>query len=146
MFAVYLSVFTSTFLAATFVPVPSEVVVLAAASNEQINFLLLWLVATAGNTLGAVVNYWLGRFSSRFQKRKWWPATEVQMRRAESWFQRYGIWSLLFAWLPLVGDPLTLIAGVLRVRLLSFVLLVGLGKGLRFAAVIYLINRAVFAG
>lgn len=140
MFALYLSVFVSTFLAATFLPVPSEVAVLAAASNDHVNLLLLWLLATCGNTLGAMVNWWLGRFAIQFQDRKWWPASAAQMKQAEAWFQRFGIWSLLFAWVPILGDPLTLVAGLLKVRLRWFVLLVAFGKAMRFAVLIGLIS------
>lgn len=141
MFAVYLGVFASAFLAATFVPIASEVAVLGAASHSQVNLTILWLVATAGNTLGSIINWALGGYSSRFQDRRWWPVSATQMQRAGEAFNRYGIWTLLLAWLPIVGDPLTIIAGVLRVRLCWFVLLVGIGKAARFAVVI-----GLFAG
>lgn len=140
MLGIYLGVFVSTFLAATFLPVPSEVTVLAAAAHDKISLPLLWLVASVGNTLGAVANWCLGRFAITLQDLRWWPANPSQMRRAETWFSRYGLWTLLFAWLPIVGDPLTLIAGVLRVPLPMFVLLVGLGKALRFAIVVGLLG------
>ena len=140
MISIYLSVLISTFLAATFVPVPSEVAVLAALSHDQTNVVLLWLIATTGNTLGAVLNWCLGRYSLRFQTRRWWPASPSQMQRAENWFSRYGIWSLLLAWVPIIGDPITLIAGVLRVRLPLFVCLVAVGKAARFALLLGLVG------
>lgn len=96
----------------------------------------LWLSATAGNVLGSVVNYYLGTAVSRFEGRRWFPVSRQAMDKAQRQFQKYGTLSLLFAWLPIVGDPLTLIAGVFRVRFGLFLLLVFLGKGLRYAVVI----------
>ena len=99
---------------------------------------LLWIAATSGNTLGAIINWWLGRYFIHWQDRRWFPISKEKLEKATVHFNRYGIWSLLFAWLPIVGDPLTFIAGMLRVRLGLFILLVGLGKGLRYAAIVWL--------
>jgi len=99
---------------------------------------MLWpaiAVAAAGNTAGAVVNWLLGRFLSQFSERRWYPLTQAQQQRASAWFQRFGLWSLLFAWLPVVGDPLTVVAGVLRVRFLPFLALVAVGKTARYVIV-----------
>jgi membrane protein YqaA with SNARE-associated domain len=95
------------------------------------------LVATLGNTLGAVVNWLLGLFLLRFRERRWFYFNQRQIENAQAWFQRYGFWSLLFAWLPIVGDALTLVAGVMRVRLWLFLLLVGGGKALRYISVVF---------
>ena len=133
----YLALFGSAFLAATILPFYSEVV-LYAMLRDGGDPLALLLVATAGNTLGAVVNWGLGRYLLHFQDRRWFYFKPAQIEKAQHWFQRYGVWTLLLAWLPVGGDPLTFIAGVMRVRLDLFVLLVGLGKGLRYAAVIWL--------
>jgi len=126
-----LSLFVSAFLAATFLPLSSEVLLLALlqAGGEPI---LLVAVASVGNTLGSVVNWLLGHFLLRFQDRRWFYFTPAQIERAQHWFQRYGLWSLLFTWVPLLGDGLTLIGGVMRVRLWLFVLLVGTGKTVRY--------------
>ncbi len=139
-----LAVFTSAFLAATVLPFSSEVVLAAALADESLSRWLLWTAATAGNTLGAVINWGLGRFAAQFSNRRWFPATAEQMARAETWMQRYGQWSLLLAWLPVVGDALTVAAGVLRVRLTVFVLLVGKGKGARYAAVVAGVDALVY--
>lgn len=97
---------------------------------------VLFVLATLGNTSGAVVNWALGRFCRHWAGRRWFPFSHEQMTRAGERFGRYGIWSLLFAWVPVVGDPLTFAAGILRVRFLPFLVLVGLGKSVRYAAVI----------
>ena len=106
---------------------------LIAATDHDI--VVLWLLATAGNTLGGIVNWVLGLYCLRWQDRSWFPFRPAQLERAEKWFSRYGTWTLLLAWLPIVGDPLTFAAGVLRVRLLVFVILVAAGKGARYAMV-----------
>ena len=124
--------FTSAFLAATFVPFASELTLaagIAAGGSPS------WLVVTAtfGNTLGAVVNWVFGRFVEHFRDRKWFPADTEHLQRAQAWFQRYGVWSLLLAWLPIVGDALTVAAGIMRVHIVPFLILSGTGKGLRYA-------------
>ncbi|MCB1958354.1 MAG: DedA family protein [Rhodocyclaceae bacterium] len=133
----YLALFGSAFLAATILPFYSEVVLYALLRDGGDPWVLV-LVATAGNTLGAVVNWWLGRYLLYFQDRRWFYFKPAQIEKAQRWFQRYGVWTLLLAWLPVGGDPLTLIAGVMRVRLDVFVALVGLGKGLRYISIVWL--------
>ena len=96
------------------------------------------MVATAGNSLGSAVNWVLGRFLTRFEDRRWFPFKPESLHRGQAWFQKYGIWSLLFAWLPLGGDALTFIAGVMKVRFEVFFVLTAIGKGARYA-VLYLI-------
>jgi membrane protein YqaA with SNARE-associated domain len=93
---------------------------------------LLLLVATAGNVLGSAVNWWLGCGIERFQGRRWFPASPAALDRAAGWYRRHGRWSLLLSWVPVIGDPLTVIAGVLREPLASFLLLVTLAKGGRY--------------
>lgn len=124
-----------SFLAATLLPGGSELLFagLLAAGHDP---LALWLWATTGNTLGSAVNWVLGRWLLRFRERRWFPFRADTVERAQSWFQRYGVWSLLFAWAPVVGDPLTFIAGVMRVRFPLFILLTAVGKGARYAIVL----------
>ncbi|MGC9387186.1 MAG: YqaA family protein [Hydrogenovibrio sp.] len=128
----YLSLFALSFLAATLFPAGSEVLLvgLAAAGNDPFT---LWLWATAGNSLGSMVNYALGRYLLHFQDRRWFPIKPAALAKTQRWFQRYGTWSLLLAWAPIFGDALTLVAGIMRVRFIWFVLLVVTGKGLRYA-------------
>lgn len=138
---VYLSLFTAAFLAATIVPFYSEFA-LAGAQLAGHNSALIWLVATAGNTLGSVVNWLLGLGIEKYKDRRWFPFKPEQIERAQRWFQRFGIWSLLLAWAPVGGDALTLVAGIMRVRFLPFLLLVAAGKGARYAVVLWLVDGA----
>jgi membrane protein YqaA with SNARE-associated domain len=95
----------------------------------------LLAVATLGNTAGAAINWALGRFAAHWRDRRWFPVSAAALDRASRWFGRWGVWSLLFSWLPVVGDPLTAAAGLLRVDFLRFLVLVAIGKALRYAAV-----------
>lgn len=133
----YQVVAASAFLAATLLPFYSEVVLLPFLIEGR-NPVHLWIAATLGNTLGAAVNWLLGRFLLHYRDRYWFPIGNKQLDRAQAWFQRYGVWSLLFAWLPVGGDALTFIAGFMRVRFGLFFLLTGVGKGARYAIVIWL--------
>lgn len=133
----YLLLFSSSFLAATILPFSSEVILYALISGETSAFPLI-LVATTGNTLGAAVNWYLGRYLLHYRGRPWFYFKAEQIEKAQLWFQRYGVWSLLFSWLPLGGDVLTFVAGVMRVRFWLFLLLAGTGKSLRYLAVMYL--------
>jgi membrane protein YqaA with SNARE-associated domain len=133
----YLLLFGSAFLAATILPFSSELI-LFALLREGLDPAGLVATATLGNTLGAVVNWYLGRYLLHFQDRRWFYFSREQIDKAQRWFQRYGFWSLLLAWMPIGGDALTLIAGIMKVRLWRFLLLVGAGKGLRYLSVVYL--------
>lgn len=136
MFMAYLSLFFSAFIAATLLPSSSELVMTAMIASGDYLIWLLWLSATVGNVLGSCVNYWLGTQVMRFKDRKWFPVSQKSIDKAEQQFNKYGIYSLLFAWLPIVGDPLTVVGGVFRVKFSIFLLLVTLGKGARYLAVL----------
>jgi membrane protein YqaA with SNARE-associated domain len=103
--------------------------------------LLLWLVATSGNVTGSLINWWLGGQVARFSGKRWFPATPEQMQRAEVWMAKFGPFALLLSWVPVVGDPLTLVAGVLRMPILLFVTLVALAKGARYAVLLLLADQ-----
>ena len=99
---------------------------------------LLIVVATIGNVLGSAINWWLGRYIEHFRDRRWFPFTPATLERATGWYHRYGRWSLLLSWMPIIGDPLTLVAGVLREPLPTFIAIVTaakLGRYLVLAAV-----------
>ena len=89
---------------------------------------LVLAVASVGNVLGSVVNWFLGRGIELFRGRRWFPASPAALARAEGWYRRYGRWSLLLAWAPIIGDPLTVVAGVLRESFWVFLLLVSVAK------------------
>lgn len=131
-----LLVFVSAFGAATFLPLSSEITVIAAYEQGESAF-LIWLLASLGNVLGALLNYILGRYLRHFQDKSWFPLKSSDIDKATAWFQRYGVWSLLLSWLPVVGDALTFIAGVTNVRVTVFLLLVFIGKSVRYAFVIF---------
>lgn len=131
----YFTLFVTALLAATFLPFSSEAL-LAALVTQHYSLWGLWAAATLGNCLGSIFNAYLGRECLRWQGRRWFPFTPDKLERAQRWFQRFGIYSLLLAWVPLVGDPLTFVAGIMRVKWLPFIILVALGKGLRYALVI----------
>lgn len=133
----YLIVFASSLLAATIAPFYSEVVLAAVLTRQPDAAVLLWALASIGNTLGSVVNWWLGINLLHYRHKRWFPIKDKQLDRAQHWFQRFGIWSLLLAWAPVGGDALTFIAGIMKVRLLPFTLLVFIGKSVRYLIVIY---------
>jgi len=134
----YLTLFISAFISATLLPSSSEVVLVAMIAQGSSSLWLLWLSATFGNVLGSCVNYWLGTQVLRFKNKKWFPVSQKGLDKAQQQFDKYGVYSLLFAWLPIVGDPLTVIGGIFKVRFSLFILLVAIGKGARYFAVIAL--------
>ncbi len=130
----YSGLFLSSFLAATLLPLSSEVV-LGVMLKQGFDPYTTIFTATSGNVLGAVVNYGLGAFGGRLILQKWWGMQDLEIKRAEKRFKKFGVFSLLFAWVPVVGDPLTVAAGVLKIHFLLFLFLVGLGKFLRYVAI-----------
>jgi membrane protein YqaA with SNARE-associated domain len=137
---IYLSLFSISFLAATVLPFSSELTLAGLISTSNYDNLLLLVVASFGNVLGSVFNWSLGFYSRNLSTKKWFPFKETQIERSSKWFSKFGKWSLLFAWLPIVGDPLTFVAGLLRVRFLDFIILVAIGKVSRYLIVFYLIS------
>jgi len=135
----YLGLFFSAFLAATLLPAYSEVV-FASLMTAGFDPLALLVWASAGNTLGAAVNWALGRYLLHFQDRRWFPFRENSLGAAQRWFNRWGVWTLLFAWLPIGGDALTFIAGVMRIPFWLFLLLTAIGKTTRYAILLGLLQ------
>lgn len=132
----YFGLFASALIAATILPMQSEAVLVGLLATGDYSVAVLLLVATVGNVLGAVINWWLGRYLLRFRDRRWFPVSQTQLTRAEGWYHRYGRWSLLGSWLPIIGDPLTVVAGVLREPIGPFLLLVTLAKGGRYVVLV----------
>ena len=137
---IYLSLFFISFLAATILPFSSELTLAGLITTSNYDNVLLLIVASFGNVLGSVVNWVLGFYSRNLAIKKWFPFKETQIERSSKWFNKFGKWSLLFAWVPILGDPLTLVAGLLRVRFLDFIILVAIGKVSRYLLVFYLIG------
>jgi membrane protein YqaA with SNARE-associated domain len=136
----YGGLFAAAFLAATLLPAQSEALLAALLLGGQYSAVALVAVAGAGNVAGSLVNYALGRGVERFRDRRWFPVSAPALARAQGWYARGGRWMLLLSWLPVVGDPLTLAAGVMRERLPVFLLLVTLGKVGRYAALALALN------
>lgn len=132
MVAPYFGLFFAALVAATIFPGQSEAVLVGLLLADHSPWLLL-LVASAGNILGSVCNWLLGRGIERFRERRWFPAGPEALQRAQRWYAKYGKWSLLLSWAPVVGDPLTIVAGVMRERFHIFLLLVAVAKIGRYA-------------
>lgn len=128
----YLGLFAAAFIAATLLPAQSEGVLVALLLAGYVPWLLV-LVASVGNVLGSTVNWWIGREVARFADRRWFPVKPAALARAQAWYARYGRWTLLLSWMPVIGDPLTLAAGVMREPLRVFLPLVALAKTTRYA-------------
>ena len=137
---IYLSLFFISFLAATILPFSSELTLAGLISTSNYDNLLLLVVVSFGNVLGSVFNWSLGFYSRNFTTKKWFPFKETQIERSSKWFIKLGKWTLLFAWVPIVGDPLTFVSGLMRVRFLYFIILVAIGKVSRYLIVFYLIG------
>ena len=137
---IYLSLFIISFLAATILPFSSELTLAGMMATSSYDNLLLLLVASLGNVLGSAVNWILGFYSRKLSKKKWFPFKDEQIENSSKWFNKFGRWSLLFAWVPIIGDPLTLAAGLLRVKFIEFLILVTIGKVSRYLVIFYLLS------
>ena len=137
---IYLSLFIISFLAATILPFSSELTLAGLIATSSYNNLSLLIVASLGNVLGSVVNWILGFYSRNLSKKKWFPFKDEQIEKSSKWFNKFGRWSLLFVWVPIIGDPLTLAAGLLRVKFIEFLILVSIGKISRYLIIFYLLS------
>lgn len=137
----YAGLFLTALVAATILPAQSEAALVALlVAGDQPAWALI-TVAGAGNVLGSVINWGLGRGIERLRHHRWFPVTEADLDRAGRWYRRWGKWSLLLSWAPIIGDPLTVAAGVLREPFPVFLILVTIAKVGR-----YLIVAAVTLG
>jgi membrane protein YqaA with SNARE-associated domain len=135
-FLALLGLFVTCLAAGSIVPIPSEAAFVGLILTEDFAVWTLVAIATAGNVTGATINWLLGLGASRFEGRRWFPVSAVALDRARHWYHRYGRWSLLLSWLPFIGDPLTIVAGVLREPFPIFLLLVAIAKTARYLAVV----------
>ena len=136
----YLSLFGISFLAATIFPAQSELVLSGMLISGRFDPWLLILTATIGNVLGSVLNWLIGRYLHGYRDRRWFPVSPAGLARGERVFQRWGLWTLLLSWLPIIGDPLTIVAGFLRVPLKLFLPIVLFAKAGRYIAISGLIS------
>ena len=130
----------SAFLAATLLPASSEAVLAGLVVAEAAPTAVLLAVASVFNTAGSCVNWLLGRAAERLKDRSWFPVSSDSLGRAQVWYGRYGVWSLLASWLPIVGDPLTVAAGVMRTPIMIFLPLVAFAKTARYAIIIWFLS------
>ncbi|MDU8912758.1 YqaA family protein [Aestuariicoccus sp. MJ-SS9] len=133
--------FLAAFGAATILPFQSEIVFVALQLEALVPLWLLVTVASVGNTLGAVVNYALGRGAERFRERRWFPASQASLARAQRWYAHWGVWTLLLSWAPF-GDAFTVIAGIMRTPWWLFLLLVTIAKTGRYIVLAWLTAAA----
>ena len=130
--SVYGGLFLIALLSASILPLQSEAVLVGLLLSDNHPVGLLLTVASVGNVLGSLLNWYLGKYLQHFQQRRWFPVKPEQLEKASRWYLKYGKWSLLLSWVPIIGDPLTVIAGVLREPFLPFLLLVTIAKVSRY--------------
>lgn len=124
----YLLLFLSAFGAATLLPLQSEAVLLGLLIQEQHSVMALIAVASLGNILGSCVNWWLGLRIEQYKDKRWFPVSESKLQQAQQIYRKYGFWSLLLSWVPVIGDPITLIAGLMKENFARFLLMVSVAK------------------
>lgn len=139
MFASVAGLFITAFLAATILPMQSEALLATLLLKTDVAPWVLVAAGAFGNTLGACVNWFLGRYIETFKTRKWFPVSAKALETAQRHYMKYGRWSLLLSWVPLIGDPITVMAGVLKEKLYVFVMIVGVAKTARYIALAYAI-------
>lgn len=134
-FMAYAGIFTASFLAATILPAQSEggLALLISSGTHSLAFLIFF--ASLGNTLGALVNWFLGRSLETLKSRRWFPVKEKQLDQAKRWYGKFGWWSLLLSWVPIIGDPITVASGFFRTPILLFLLIVAAAKTFRYLVV-----------
>ena len=134
----YTSLFISSFVSSTILPGHSEITLTTFILLEKFSQFLLILFASLGNILGSIVNWYLGFYITKFVKKDWFPFQKKQLDKASSWYLKYGKWSLFLCWVPIIGDPLTIVAGMFRVSLIIFIIIVSISKALRYIFVGYI--------
>ena len=133
----YSSLFISSFLSSTILPGHSEITLTTLILLEKYSQFLLISFASFGNILGSVINWYLGFYITKFVNKSWFPFKKKQLDKASLWYLKYGKWSLFFSWVPIIGDPLTIVAGIFRVPLVIFITIVSISKVLRYIFVVY---------
>ena len=138
-FEVYSSLFISSFLSSTLLPGHSELTLTAFILMKKYPVINLIFFASIGNILGSLINWFMGYYLIKLKDKKWFPLNKLQLTRASKWFLKYGKWSLFFCWVPIIGDPLTIVAGIFRFPIHIFILIVSFAKTMRYL-IIYLVT------
>lgn len=136
----YFGLFFAALGAATLLPMQSEAVLAGLLLTGSYTTGTLLTVATAGNVLGSIINWILGRSIEHYRHKRWFPISEEKLAKAQQSYQRFGYWSLLLSWAPIIGDPLTFVAGIMREPLWRFLLVVTLAKFSRYLLLVILIS------
>lgn len=132
-----LLLFASAFGAATLLPLQSEAVLLVLLHQQEVAAALLVIVASIGNILGSCVNWWLGLYIERYKQCSWFPVSQAKLEKAQQIYRKYGFWSLFLSWTPIIGDPITLVAGLMKERFWRFLLLVSIAKTGRYLFILW---------
>ena len=135
---VYITLFSSSFISSTLLPGHSELILTAFIYSNKFPVLTLVLVASLGNILGSVLNWYLGFYFVKFKEKKWFPINHLQLEKASLWFTTYGKWTLFLSWVPFIGDPLTVVAGILRIPIITFLIIVSISKILRYVFISFI--------
>ena len=141
---VYTSLFISSFLSSKLPPGNSELMLTAFIILKKYPVIYLILFASIGNILGSILNWCIGYYVTNLKDKKWFPIDKTQLEKATSWFSNYGKYCLLFSWVPFIGDPLTVVAGILRISLLTFIIFVSIAKVLRYIMVALISQNLLF--
>lgn len=142
-FYVLAGLFGLAFLSSTFIPSQSEAVLFVLLAGKKYAAWMLLSAAIAGSISGVILNYFLGRYLYRFHTKKWFPVKEKSLKKVEKFFNHHGIWALLLAGVPFIGDPITLLGGVMRVNFWIYLLFTGFSKTLRYLFV-YALYLGIF--
>ena len=134
----YSTLFISSFLSSTILPGHSEITLVTFIILEKYSQISLIFFASLGNILGSIINWYLGLYITKFISKSWFPFTKKQLDRVSLWYLKYGKWSLFLSWVPIIGDPLTIVAGIFRVPLIIFIIIVSISKVLRYIFVGYI--------
>jgi len=134
----YFGLFFAALGAATLLPMQSEAVLVGLLLTDRYATWALLAVAITGNVLGSVLNWLLGRSVEHYRHKRWFPVSEARLEKTQRAYHRYGRWSLLLSWVPIIGDPLTMVAGIMREPFWSFLMIVTLAKAARYLLLVAL--------
>ena len=140
-----LGLFLSAFLAATLIPAQSELGLGYLILYTDYSVVMLIMIASFGNTCGAIINWIIGRGIANSVMRLEKIQQSSNYSKITFWYQRFGQWTLLLSWVPIVGDPITIIAGTLKMPFKNFLFIVALAKTTRYLVVAYLTKEFVFS-